>query len=96
MGVKVFEYKHWINGGKYESVFFTDHKNLLSIFDPKMRPPTSTQSNHKRYDRWVDNMMTLRYIILHIDGEENLLADMQTRWANRFAQRQSDGTEVGI
>ena len=89
-GEKVFDYRHWINGGRLESAFFTDHKNLLAIFDPEARPPTFTKSNHKRFDRWGDRMLTLRYSIFHIDGEENLLADLGSRWGNRFAKSKVD------
>ena len=30
---KLFEYKHWVNGGRYETDLFTDHKNLLALFE---------------------------------------------------------------
>ena len=91
-GEKIFDYKHWINGGRYESSFFTDHKNLLAVFDDEARPDTCTKSNRKRLDRWAERMMTLRYLIHHIDGAENRLADLGTRWGNRFSKtRKTEG-----
>ena len=39
-GVKAFDYAHWINGGQHEAVFFTDHKNLLALFDDSARALT--------------------------------------------------------
>ena len=42
-------------------------------------------------------MLTLRYDIYHIDGRENRLADLGTRWGNRFARtRMEDGLGGGI
>ena len=91
LGEKVFDYKHWINGGRYPASFFTDHKNLLAIFDDEVRPDACSKSNRKRLDRWAERLMTLRYIIHHIDGDENRLADLGTRWGNRFsAERKAD------
>ena len=85
-GEKLFDYKHWINGGRFKSALFTDHKNILAYFVPDARPPTTTKSNHKRMDRWAERLMTLRYLIFHIDGEDNRLADLGSRWGNRFAK----------
>ena len=92
LGEKVFDYKHWVNGGRYPAAFFTDHKNLLAIFDNEARPNACSKSNRKRLDRWAERLMTLRYIIFHIDGDENRLADLGTRWGNRFAAtRKTEG-----
>ena len=85
-GEKLFEYKHWVNGGRYETDLFTDHKNLLALFDNEARPATCNKSNRKRMDRWAERLLTMRYRIHHIDGEENRLADLGSRWGNRFAQ----------
>ena len=88
-GEKLFEWKHWVNGGKYDTALFTDHKNLLAIFDNQARPESCTKSNRKRLDRWAERMQTLRYRIYHIDGDENRHADLGTRWGNRFARAKS-------
>lgn len=78
-GEKLFDYKPWINGGSFKSDLFTDHKNLLAYFKPDTRPSTTTKSNPKRMDRWVERLMTLRYRIHHIDGEDNRLTDLGSR-----------------
>ena len=42
-------------------------------------------------DRWVERLLTLRYRIHHIDDEENRLADLGSRWGNRFAAARAVG-----
>ena len=36
-------------------------------------------------DRWAERLLTMRYRIHHIDRAENRLADLGSRWGNRFA-----------
>ena len=90
-GEKLFDYKHWVNGGRFDTDLFTDHKNLLALFDNEVRPETCNKSNRKRMDRWAERLLTMRYRIHHIDGEENRLADLGTRWGNRFAAAKAAG-----
>ena len=93
-GEKLYDYRHWINGGKYDSDLFTDHKNLLALFDNEVRPVTCNKSNRKRMDRWAERLLTMRYRIHHIDGEENRLADLGSRWGNRFATARAQEGQV--
>ena len=95
-GEKLFDYKHWINGGKFKSDLFTDHKNLLALFDDKARPETCNKSNRKRMDRWAEQLRTMRYRIHHIDGDENRLADLGSRWGNRFAKAKVQEAAGGL
>ena len=90
-GEKLFDYKHWVNGGKFDTDLFTDHKNLLALFDNEARPETCNKSNRKRMDRWSERLLTMRYRIHHIDGAENRLADLGSRWGNRFAKTKVKG-----
>ena len=54
-GEKLFDYKHWMNGGgRYETDLFTDHKHLLALFDNEVRPETCSKSRAER-------LRTLRY-----------------------------------
>ena len=54
-----------------------------------MREDDYTKPNGQRRDRWALNMRALWYQIFHIDGEENRLADLGTRWGNRFLSREA-------
>ncbi len=85
IGEKLGPYTHWINGGKYRTAIFTDHKNLLAFFDHRARPATFTKPNHRRMDRWGLNLLSMRYKIRHINGEYNYVADLASRWGNQYA-----------
>jgi hypothetical protein len=51
---------------------FTDHKNLVFIFNPvNTRKPTS-----ERLSRWTDLLSGFRYVVEHIDGISNVWADI--------------------
>jgi hypothetical protein len=57
---------------------YTDHRNLLAIFDP------NTLDNPKKYTierllRWSIELQSVRYVIHHIAGESNTLADYFSR-----------------
>ena len=48
---------------------FIDHKNLIQIFSPNMK-----------LQRWALFIQRFRYKIEHIKGDENVWADLMTRW----------------
>jgi hypothetical protein len=55
---------------------FTDHKNLISMFNPtKCTKPTAD-----RLLRWGIELREFRYVIQHISGEINCWADILSRW----------------
>ncbi|MAA69219.1 MAG: hypothetical protein CL915_10765 [Deltaproteobacteria bacterium] len=88
-GVKLLDYAHWINGSRHDAALFTDHKNLLAFFSDKARPASHTKPNRERLTRWGLRLRGLKYEIYHIDGEENRLADLGSRWGNRYAARKT-------
>ena len=59
---------------------FTDHINLLSMYDP-----AGTGQNLPRYAvnklmRWAIKLTAFKYVIEHIPGEQNYWADLLSRW----------------
>ena len=55
---------------------FSDHKNLIQIFSPtNVSKPTA-----QKLQRWALFIQRFRYRIDHINGEDNVWADMMTRW----------------
>ena len=76
---------HWVNGGNLPTKFFADHKNLLALFSDKVRPMTCIQPSRDKMTRWGLNLRNMNYTIHHIDGEYNYLADLGSRWGNRYA-----------
>jgi hypothetical protein len=60
---------------------FTDHRNLVYILDPKARASETRRHVNDRLERWATKMLTYRYEISHISGEDNVWADLLSRWA---------------
>ena len=55
---------------------FVDHKNLVQIFSPKeVSKPTA-----QKLQRWALELQRFNYEIEHISGEQNVWADLMTRW----------------
>ncbi|MAA69217.1 MAG: hypothetical protein CL915_10755 [Deltaproteobacteria bacterium] len=81
---------HWINAGRYPAALFTDHKNLLAFFSDKARPASCSRPNRDRLTRWGLRLAGLQYEIFHIDGTENRVADLGSRWGNRYATRKTE------
>ena len=67
---------------------FMDHKNLAYIFNPDKETPKTTLT---RLQRWALLIQSRRYCIRHIAGEDNIAADLFSRWA--LSQRRA-ATEV--
>lgn len=65
----------------YEISLYTDHSNLIYIFDP-----VGTNNNIGRHVanklmRWAIKLSGFRYIIEFLPGVRNVWADLFTRWA---------------
>lgn len=60
---------------------FTDHANLVYLFDPYGRNPGVSRHTASKLMRWAIKLSAFRYVIEHLPGEENVWADMLTRWA---------------
>ena len=94
-GVKLRDYSHWIKGSKHPAALFTDHRNLLAFFADEVRPASCTKPNRERLTRWGLQLAGLNYEIFHISGAENRLADLGSRWGNKFAKSKTDGLRGG-
>lgn len=55
---------------------FTDHSNLLSIYDPFGSPLDLPRSEMKNLMRWAVNLSAYGYVIEHIPGELIVCADL--------------------
>ena len=59
---------------------FTDHRNLIYIFDPLGSRPTLPKHIADRLSRWALHLLGFRYTIHHITGEDNVWSDLLSRW----------------
>ncbi|MDR3427875.1 RNase H-like domain-containing protein, partial [Silvimonas sp.] len=61
---------------------FTDHNNLVFLFDPKAEGPCASKSAGDRVERWRVTMSRYNFEIHHVPGEVHVVADMFSRWAH--------------
>lgn len=61
---------------------FTDHANLLNMYDPGRCSGNLPQYAVNKLLRWAIKLSQFRYVIEHIPGESNVWADLLSRWAN--------------
>lgn len=61
---------------------FTDHRNLVYLYDPVGRNPGVPRHTANKLLRWALKLSSFQYVIEHLSGEENVWADLLSRWAN--------------
>jgi hypothetical protein len=71
-----------IVGGRHVSLY-TDHSNLVCIFDPYGQNPGIARHTASKLMRWAVKLSSFQYTIEAIAGEVNKFADLLTRWAVR-------------
>ena len=59
---------------------YTDHRNLVFLFDPFLFSENLKRHNLDKIQRWALRLSGLRYTIQHISGDDNVWADLLTRW----------------
>ena len=62
---------------------FTDHNNLVFIFDPRSLVPDLGEAAVRKVIRWAVKMGAYNYTCAHISGLDNLWPDMLGRWEVR-------------
>ena len=63
--------------------FYTDHKNLVFLFSPTASDYRLKRHSLDKIHRWRLVLDGKRYIIESISGQDNVWADITTRWAAR-------------
>lgn len=58
---------------------FTDHYNLVYLFDPYGQNPGIARNTASKLMRWALKLNTFRYVIEHMAGERNAWADTFSR-----------------
>jgi RNase H-like domain found in reverse transcriptase len=64
-----------------EPNLFTDHANLIYIFDHTGQNPGIQRHTASKLMRWALRLSGYRYTIEHLAGGRNVWADLPTRWA---------------
>ncbi len=69
-----------------EITIFTDHANLVYIYDPYGSNPGIARHTASKLMRWAIKLSAFRYVVEHLPRERNIWADMLTRWAVNHKQ----------
>lgn len=82
-----FERSHRLLACPSGSDLYNDHNNLIFFFYPTAIMPDIRQSVLQKILQWVVRMITYIYVRIHIRGNDNIWADLLTRWSIYLAIR---------
>lgn len=71
---------HWLLATSEGFDLFTDHQNLIFIFDPLSVIHDLVKSTVRKVLRWAVLLSAYTHICVHIKGLENVWADILSRW----------------
>ena len=60
---------------------YTDHANLIYLYDPLRQKPGPSRHNECKLMRWALKLSGFKYVIEHVAGDTNVCAEIYTRWA---------------
>ena len=63
-------------------LLYTDHRNLVYCLKPSIARVRASQASMDRLVRWSWELTGLNYRVVHITSEENVVADMLSRWGS--------------
>ena len=86
--LKTFEKMDCLLAGRSDIRVLTDHRNLLFVFAPRALEPTLGRHVVSKVQRWAFYLSRFDYSIEHIRGEDNVFADILTRWTKGYRQRE--------
>jgi len=72
----VKKFKSYISGNPYETLLYTDHKPLVSLFKSK-------ETNNARQTRWVLLLSMLKVKVIYEPGKKNYIADALSRFRSK-------------
>ncbi|KAE9356250.1 hypothetical protein PF008_g3693 [Phytophthora fragariae] len=67
---------------------FTDHRNLVYIFDPFATDSAMARYQADKLQHWTMSLLVFRYVIEHVPGEVNAWGDLLSRWGAGPALKQ--------
>eukprot|EP00644_Phytophthora_capsici_P008513 jgi/Phyca11/16446/fgenesh1_pg.PHYCAscaffold_20_\ len=70
---------------------FTDHRNLRYIFDPHSVSTAVPKYTADKLHRWSLLLMAYKYEIYDISGDDNVWADLLSRWGSSFKTMRKGG-----
>lgn len=82
------ERMHWLLATPDGFDLYTDHQNLIFLFDPLAIVPDLSQTSLRKVLRWSVRLSTYNYTCVYIKGVDNIWPDLLGRWsAPAFVRR---------
>lgn len=75
------ERMHWLLATTDGFDLYTDHHNLIFLFDPLAVVPDLSQTSLRKVLRWAVRLSAYNYTCVHIKGVDNVWADLLGRWS---------------
>ena len=75
------ERMHWLAATSEGLDLFTEHNNLIFLFDPLAVVPDLSQTSLRKVLRWAVRLSMYNYTCFHIKGTDNVWADLLGRWS---------------
>ena len=72
---------------------FTDHRNLLFVFAPSTLEPSLGRHKVLKGLRWAVLLSRFVYCIEHVNGDENVMADIMTEWIRGYRSNKKSHQE---
>ena len=72
---------HWLLADPQGFDLYTDHNNLIYIFDPTSVVTDISQTTIRKVLRWAVRLSVYNYTCVHINGTDNVWADLLGRWS---------------
>jgi RNase H-like domain found in reverse transcriptase/Integrase zinc binding domain len=73
---------------------FTDHRNLVYIYNPLSVDQTLARHIVHKLQRWALKLSVFNYVIEHIVGEGNVWANLLSRWGSSGGGKQMPASNV--
>lgn len=81
---QVFKKLDYMMMTEKEIHLYTDHRNLLFVFNPLALDASLGRHVVNKVQRWGLYLSKYSYIIEHVEGEKNVMADIMTRWCRGY------------
>jgi reverse transcriptase-like protein/integrase-like protein/chromodomain-containing protein len=81
------KFRHYLQGTKYPVIVKTDHQNLKTF--------TTTKTLNGRQARWAEELCAYDFVIEHIKGKENVVADALSRRSD-YRDKETKETETSL
>ena len=75
------ERMHWLLADPQGFDLYTDHNNLIYIFDPTSVVTDISQTTIQKVLRWAVRLSVYKYTCVHINGTDNVWADLLGHWS---------------